>query len=290
MFDKIQKIGEIVAELSTKTVYGISLNNKKFVKLGDSDGDSILFTGLLSTVDPTIDNWALEGVLDSQGSNGMFYRSPARKETNNAGFEHYFSRDMSLGVLAAMTNIDFPQDAGERWLNYIHKSKKFWLPYYSFAPDSRSAITPNLWALMGRVWRYRGESETGQMVRFAGADGDIEVFSAQTCELGYQLHLKVVAAYIKWRISQSREYSQKVGLIAHERIKDNIFYELIAKRHVTEDMLDRYIELYKNLPQTFGHSWIWEKSNISAHLPTCCGWDMIFMGRLLALNFLEGFE
>jgi hypothetical protein len=287
----IDKVKEIVKEAEEKAPYLISKNGKKFAILGESDGDAMLFNGLLSTVIHSYDNWALDAVLDSQGENGMFYRSPHRKETNNEGHEAFFSRDMSHGVLCAMTNVLFPESAAISWLNYIDNLKEWHWLLYKFAPDSRSAITPANWALMGRVWGYRLWKKHDQMKKFNGFDGDFSVIEAKTTDLGYQLHLKVVAAYIKFLINQSREYSQKIAEIAHQRLPDNIFYEFVAKRCFTLDMIERFIEISNRVDfNNFGHSWIWEKSSIESHLESCCGWDLFFMGKLILANQIESYS
>ena len=282
MQKKIDKVKDIITALEPKTSFGISKNGCKYIMLGDSDGDSMLFNGLMSTVIHSADNWALNAVLDSQGDNGMFYRSPRRKEIHNEGYDAFFSRDMAMGVLCAMTNVLFPEQAATSWIKYIDDHKEWHSLLYKFAPDSRSDITPSNWAIMGRVFKYRAWNKHGQMKKFGGFDGDFIIIEAKTTKTGYQLHLKVVAAYIKFLINQSREYSQKVAYIAHQRIPDNIFYEYVSKRYFTEDMIDRFINIAERVDfNKLGHSWIWEKQDISAHLESSCGWDLIFMGRLI---------
>jgi len=251
----------------------------KFAVLGDSDGDACLFNGLLATVKIPM---GINAVLASQSQPGekragMFYRSPLRRATDNAGHPAFFSRDMSLGVLCAYssTTSDIVRNefavSAARWIDWIDHNrtcavKKPW-PLkgclirgpYRFAPDDRSDITPAIWAMMGRVWSHNRWNLHGEMKKWAGSDGDMSVFEAQTCELGYQLHLKAVQAYIKMLINQSREYSQKVGWVAHERLPENLFYEFLATRKITDGMIDRFLEMKPPADQKWGHSWLWEK-------------------------------
>lgn len=284
-------VQQIVKQAEKKAHYRTSKNGKKFAILGESDGDAILFNGLLSTVIHGFDNWALDAVLDSQGDDGMFYRSPARKETNNEGYEHFFSRDMSLGVMCAMTNISFPESSAMAWMEYIDKLKKWWWPYYKFAPDSRSVITPALWGLLNRVWTHRMWPLHGQMKTFKKFDGDFNAIQATFSDLGYQLHLKVVDAYIKYLINQSREYSQMIASIAFKRQPDNIFYEFVYRRYFTKEMIERFILLSSKIDfDNFGHSWIWEKSDIDGHLSTCCGWDLVFIGKLILSSEIQSYS
>jgi hypothetical protein len=267
----------------------------KFAVLGQSDGDAILFNGLLATVWPMDQvNWPQIGVLMSQGDDGMFYRSPRRRGTNNEGYEFFFSRDMATGVIAAATDRSFPMRIWDKWLEYIDKSrpclvkKPKWAgggclvrsPIYRYAPDSRSDISPSCWAMMARVARWREWPENSEMKKYWGTDGDVAVIEAQNCAAGYQLHLKAVDAYIKLLINQSREYSQKVGEIARDRVPGNLFYEFLAERRVTGSMLTKFLKIAPSVSANFGNAWIWEKASIEAELSTSCGWDFLFLGRL----------
>lgn len=274
----------------------------KFAVLGDSDGDACLFNGLLATVKMPM---GINAVLSSQAQPGekragMFYRSPRRRATDNAGYDAFFSRDMALGVLCAYTSaatIPFQVEchrSADAWLHWIDNNrtcsvKKPW-PFkgcmirgpYRFAPDDRSDITPAIWAMMGRVWKHQGWPLHSMMKKFEGSDGDISVIEAQSCELGYGLHLKVVQAYLKMLMGQSAEYSQKVGRIAYSRIPENLFYEFIARRTITDSMIDRYLEMKPPIDYKWGHSWLWEKSEVTlSRILQSCGWDFVFMGKII---------
>ena len=136
-----------------------------FPTKGGDGGDDLLWLGLLSSV--KIPD-AKVAILNSQGVNGMFFRNPMRRSNNNAGYNHFFSRDMAHGPLllfAADRTLINP--FASAWLNYIVKSrpcirkKPKWLGggcwlrgLYRYAPDDRSDITPTMWAIMGRVWKH----------------------------------------------------------------------------------------------------------------------------------------
>ena len=298
-----QKLNEIRKYLDALMVRSPKMHGygTYFATLGDSDGDACLFNGLLASVGlPIGDN----GVTQSQAQHGepmagMFYRSPIRRSygTDLNGHKAYFSRDMALGVLNLFASRRYPphETMAHNWLNWIDHNracvvkKPKWLGggclirgLYRFAPDDRSIITPTIWALMGRVWENRGWPKHPQMEKWKGSDGDASIIEADTCDLGYQLHLKVVQAYIKLLIGQSKEYSKRVGQIAHERIPENLFYEFVERGKITEEMIDRYLEIKPPFDQEFGNSWIWEKSEVTeARIKQSCGWDFIFMGKLI---------
>jgi hypothetical protein len=268
-----------------------------FAILGDSDGDACLFNGLLSTVCPKERvNYAAIAVLASQGDNGMFYRSPRRRETNNEGFGSLFSRDQAMGVLCAATLPAFNGSAWNDWCDYIDgsrpclKKKPKWLgggcwvrsPIYYYAMgDDRCQITPIMWALMGRVSSHRGWDKNSEMEKWNGYDGDACVLQAQNCQAGYELHLEAVGAYLKFLMGQSREYSVRIGEIAHRRVPDNLFYRFLATREIDETLIENYFNMAPPIDSVWGNSWVWEKSLARKELSTCCGWDFVFLGKLI---------
>lgn len=289
---KIAELTNYILELE-KIAPRMTYNNIDFAVLEHSDGDSCLFNGLLSTVGVS---FAERAVLFSQASMnekmpGMFYRSPRRRYTNNEGYTHFFSRDMSLGVLCVYATSEHDlSESARNWLHaikehsYCQVKKPWWLGggcairVFRFAPDDRSIVTPAMWALMNRVWRYRKWPLTAQMKEFDKMDGDASVIEAMHCDLGYQLHLKAVQAYIKLLLGQSREFSEKVGQIAFERVPENLFYEFLTKRKVTGQMLDRFLEIKPDLNKGFGNEWVWEKDAVRPD--KSCGWDFVFLGKL----------
>ena len=137
-----------------------------------------------------------------------------------------------------------------------------------------------MWAMMGRVWAANKWPLHSEMKRWKGADGDMSVIEAGASPLGYQVHLKAVQAYIKLMLGQSKEYSKEVGEICHKRQPDNLFYEFLANRRTTDSMLRRFLEICPNSIDFIpSEKWCWERSVMDFN--KCCGWDMVFMGRLL---------
>lgn len=300
---KLAEIRSYVSGLMT-TSPTMKAFGTNFAVLGHTDGDACLFNGLLSAVSVPM---GAMGVLSSQAQAGeakpgMFYRSPRRRECDNHGFGAYFSRDMALGVLCAYSKPnqskalrnEFMMSKG-KWLHWIDHNraclakKPKWLGGgclirgpYRYAPDDRSLITPAMWAMMGRVWDFQGWPRHAQMKKWDKADGDMSIAQVENSELGYQVHLAAVQAYIKFLIDQSREYSMRVGQIAHERLPENLFYEFLAKRTITDGMIDRYLEMKPPFDQKWGSSWLWEKSEVTGErIAKSCGWDFVFMGKLI---------
>lgn len=268
-----------------------------FAIIGDSDGDACLFNGLLATVCPKDQvNLGAIAVLGSQGADGMFYRSPRRRESGNAGYDSLFSRDQAMGVLCTATLPCFTDHAWFMWCNYIDgsrpclKKKPKWMgggcwlrsPVYYYAMgDDRSTISPIMWALMGRVCDYRLWAKRGEMQKWEGYDGDACVLQANLCDLGYELHLEAVGAYLKFLMGHSREYSVRIGEIAYSRVPDNLFYRFLATRTIDEAFIENYFNMAPPIDSQWGNAWVWEKSSARKELSTSCGWDFVFLGKLI---------
>lgn len=267
----------------------------RFAVMKDSDGDAILFNSLLATVwERSSINWPMISVIMSQGSDGMFYRSPRRRATGNAGYDHFFSRDMATGVLAAATHASFPHQCWSSWIHYIDKSrpcsvkKPKWMgggclirsPIYYYAPDDRSQISPECWSMMGRVAESRELMRHSEMDKWKDMDGDVAVQESENCEPGYQLHLKALDAYIKMLVGQSKEYSLKVGNIAWKRVPDNLFYQFLATRTVSDEMVSRFFSIAPKPGSNWGNGWVWQSSSVREELPYSSGWDFVFLAKL----------
>lgn len=266
-------------------------------KPNNDDGDMTLFNGLLASTGylPSLD-----AVYQSQGQSGafdgMFFRSPYRRLTENKGHPAYFSGDMALGVLLVLSSrygSEYQKTAAARkWMTWINanrecKVKKPWgggclvRGLYRYAPDDRSLINPNMWALMGRVWSANNWDKHSQMKTFEGSDGDYVILEAQQTPLGYRLHLKAIQSYIKLILNQSREYQEKLAKICYSRAPSNLFFKYLA----TKDVTDSDVQLFLNWAPSKeaaikGHCWTWEQEDIENGILNSCGWDFVFLGRL----------
>jgi len=282
------------------TPYGV------FPTKGGDSGDDVLWNGLLATVGYARSQSQVE-CSQAQGGEkraGMWYRNPLRRSNDNEGHAHYFSRDMSLGVLLmfASSNAGGLDSSSALWLDYVNKNracsvkKPAWMgkgclvrsPMYRFSPDDdRSNITPSLWSIMGRVWASKGLPLHSCMQDFAGADGDVSIASADIVPVGYQLHLFAVQAYLKIILGQSAAIRTRIAEICYIRQPDNLFYKLIYQEGVFADDLDLFLGRCPN-PSTFTPAdyWLWEKSDQDPKYS--CGWDWVFLGKLLLSLQLGG--
>ncbi len=270
--------------------------------IGDG-GDDCLWLGLLASVGFAPAAVALRQCQAGPGEAkpGMFYRNPARRANDNAGFGHYFSRDMGMGVLCALGSGIWSSELGYSiayaWQKWIEASrpclqkKPKWLgggclirtPIYYLAPDDRSQITPAFWALMGRVWRENGWNETSEMKRSDGMDGDWSVIEAQNCDIGYQLHLHAIESMLKLFMDQSREYQEKLADICFSRSPDDRFYKILKQKCAVQDDIDWLVDVINNRPAILADNWLFGSSNFSQRVDEkdFCGWDLVFLGYLI---------
>lgn len=288
----LEKVNEYVTKLEDVCPKG-SACGISYAMLGSSDGDAVLFNGLLSAVWPAFqENWPCAAVTLSQAEDGRWFRSPRRD-----GKQQGFSRDMAMGVLLSMCSWGNKFSAG-RWLDYIDsraerpciaklfgkcilKSPK---KIYSFSPgDDRTKITPEVWSLMNRVWEFRGWDDIrhDEMKIWRDMDGDVAVLEAENTNLGYTLHLKAVQAFIKYLIGQSREYSIKVGKICYERQPSNLFYRFLATRLIDDTFVEDYLAQCPHPDSKWGNVWIWQVAHPEDEFLDSCGWDWVFIGKLI---------
>lgn len=265
---------------------------------GGDGGDDILWLGLLATVG---DKDAIEAIDRCQKESGQFFRSPERALNNNYPYKWYFSRDMAMGVLCWLASGNGTKYNADLWIKYIMKlkprcikKKPKWLgggcllrsPMKRYAPDNdgRSDITPSMWALMGRVWRFRGWKETRLMKKYKYMDGDVSCLSAIIND-SYQLHLCAVGAYIKRIIGQSKAYADEVSKICADKERLNIFYSLIEEEVDLSFEAETFLAFAPSPTKPFipRDYWLWEKQYINSAINKgkYCGWDWIFVGKLI---------
>lgn len=270
-----------------------------FPSKGGDGGDDCLWNGLLSSVSQFsgFSQVAHCQAIEGEKRCGMWYRNPLRRSNDNEGHEWYFSRDMALGTLLHFACYSFMwmEHRANIWIDWINSNracavkKPGWMgggclirsPMFRYSPDDdRSNITPVMWALMGRVWRFKGWPLHEYMKKYDKADGDVSIVSAMNVPLGYQLHLLAVQSYLKWMVGQSKAVRQKVSGICFQRQPDNLFYKILSQEAVLMDDIELFLERCPD-PATFQPRdyWLWEKSTQDPE--NSCGWDWVFLGKLI---------
>ena len=294
----INEINTALADITARSIYAMTPYGFAYPSKGGDGGDDCLWLGILSSVGfPDAFDLLMQcQAAPSERDAGMFYRNPVRRFNQQSGF----SRDMAMGVMLGFACDHIGSSVKEphatRWINYIDKSrpcsvkKPKWAgggclirsPIYRYAPDDRSDIPPAGWALMGRVWDANGWKKNGEMRNADGMDGDWSIQEARVCSEGYQLHLHALEGYLKRIIKQSRAYAQEMADICHSRKPENLFYKILAQDAVLDEDIVRFMDICSKWTEP-KPTWIWEQSRISECIENgdACGWDLVFMGRLI---------
>lgn len=269
---------------------------------GGDGGDDALWLGLLASVGAAN---AVDGLLNCQsqgehGRDGMFYRNPERRFNNNVEYgTNYFSRDMGDGVLLGLISVPRERAGfhGCKWINFIMSQwpcsvkKPFSndclirYPFRRLAPqnDTRVDVTPSYWGQIARMFKYHDLPLNNQMAKYWGYDDAIHPTEAKTVPIGYQLHLKAVTSYIRLLTGQSTDISKQIANTCYQRSPSNLFYKVLAQRETTADDFRMFLSICPDWrtfqPQDY---WCWEQANVVDHYNKCCGWDMAFLGYLMA--------
>ena len=290
-------IKSVVSKIESQCYFADSPYGRYPTKGGDG-GDDCLWLGLLSSVEYP---GAFEMLLQCQAVTGeprpgLWFRNPNRRFNGDASF----SRDMAMGVLIGLGNPTYSPDVkwphADAWARWIDESrpclvkKPKWAgggclirsEVYKYSPDDRSDITPSGWGLIGRVWDANGWPKNSHMSSGFGMDGDYDVEEAKYCPFGYVLHLHALEGYLKRIINQSAEYCQKILDICYKRQPDNLLFKILAQNAALDEDLISYLIIASDWkgPQ---YNWLWSTDKIGdAYLSgDACGWDLVFLGRLI---------
>lgn len=256
-------------------------------KLGDH-GDDCLWLGIMSTQGI---HRSFEGLIGCQESTtGQFWRSPERRRTKNAPFTNpVFSRDMAMGVLLGFSRSGFDhiEHFLRRWVSFIMSKPKniLGVPMYKLADgdDSCLIVTPVIWGLMEKLFRAKGCSTSSQMRRWRGYDDTTEFYTVETCSGGFELHLHALGAYLRFLLKSNEKKGTQIARKCFERNKQNLFYKVLSQKGIaSEDDLKKFLEICPE-PSTFEPKphWCWEKADVENYYKECCGWDFVFLGKLL---------
>ncbi len=257
------------------------------------DGDMALFSGLLCA---SGDARGCAQVRNAQGSDGRWWRSP-RRNPDNLGEAHSFSRDMSMGVLLYLAATR-DADAARRWLSWIEDNRPclLWKPFgggcqvrgpHRFCTDDSGGscnVTPGNWGLMGRVFQHLGLPRNDQMRLYDNADGELLWLEAQNAPLGYETHLPAVEVLLKQKLDSSRDNAEKAARILVDRQPDNPFF-VYLKDGPTAAVRRRLFDLCPSFEApSLGsrHQWAWERDTADQAWRDSAGWDCLFLANLVA--------
>lgn len=257
------------------------------------DGDMTLFNGLLCA---SGDKLGCQAVKRSQTLNGQWWRSPRRARTSNLGDRNSFSRDMALGVLLYLVETKDTQ-AANRWWTWIKNNRPCSLQnpfngkcmikgFYRYCKDDndfRCTITPGMLYNMSLVWKHIGLQPPSAMKSKLGEKEDqiIHVLAKDT-KVGYQLHLKSVAAFLKMSMHIHKTRTKKLVEVLIQKQPNNLFFQYLDKGQ-SPSLAQRLVEICPD--HHFSgrlHQWSWERDTKQQAWQNSMMWDCIFMANLLA--------
>ena len=254
------------------------------------DGDAVIFNGLLCGAG---DERGCETVRNAQSPTGQWFRSPRRVE-GNLGERHSFSRDQTMGVLLYLVQSK-DRAAAERWMNWIenHRACEIASPFGGCAvwalprvctdDDQMSCtITPGLWSLVSRVWKYL-ELPLNQWMRTNdNLDYELHPVEANTSPLGYATHLNGVHNFLKLLLNVASGSRQRAAEILVQRQPENPFFRWLRDGQ-SATLKTRILDLCPkpNTPQDHWNQWSWERETAEQAWGASMGWDCLFMAKLL---------
>lgn len=233
--------------------------------MSDTDGDSMLWAGLMQAVG---DKRSTLGIQMCQTPDGRLWRAPQR--VNNQP-QNSFSRDMALGfILYVQASGDYA--AADRWVRYI-KSTGGLFPARE-STDTRHIATPALWWTMSYVGikvplMYR-------LTRFLLKPyNQLELIFTPK---GYQTHLKAVQTLVMAIRSGKRD--TKFGQALLDREPNNPFFMWLAGK--TEEAVETnlYLKTIHDANPGKGTQWAWQRTDSEEAWRDSMGWDFLFIDML----------
>jgi hypothetical protein len=244
------------------------LNTYGMPKFPDTDGDSMLWAGMMQAVG---DRRSTVGIKMCQSEDGRLWRAPSR--VNNQP-ENSFSRDMALGfILYVQATGDYAMV--DKWTAYIKKTRGLFPANES--TDSRHLVTPALWWCMSyagikvpliyRLTRSLLKPYNRLELKFTPG--------------GYQIHLKAVQALILAIYEGKRD--KKFGEMLLQREPRNPFFMWLAGNTTGALEMSKHFKTIHDQNPGEGTQWAWQRTNSEKAWKDSCGWDFLFIEMLCKL-------
>lgn len=253
-----------------------ALSNKdgQAIKEGQTgDGDSLLWSGLLSFSGAWSQGQIINRCMDSEG---RLWRS-----TTRVGKEEYnsFSRDMELGFLAHVAGYPSSCSINSSKNHNIHIRK-----HKKLAPlgDERVFLTPGLAGLINIVYRNYYNPKIGNFWRFF--HGLIMFISAITAPKGFRLHLVAIHLMIRQQMKYGRLMNWIVSKIISAREPKNVFFMILADKDINSVLSNFYSQVPWEEPDN-KTQWSQERTySEHAYEDSMC-WDFIFLILLMKKRY-----
>ena len=233
----------------------------------DTDGDSMLWAGLMQAVG---DTRSTLGIKMCQTSDGRLWRAPSR--VNNQP-QNSFSRDMALGfLLYVQASGDYAM--ADKWTTYI-KSTGGLFPAVE-STDTRHIATPALWWAMSYagIKVPLGYRLTRCLLK------PYNRFELKFTPRGYQTHLKAVMSLIMAIHDGKRD--TKFGKELSNREPKNPFYMWLAGRTNEAAAQNAFFKSEHAKNPGTGTQWGYQRDDDEEAWRDSMGWDFLFIEMLIS--------
>lgn len=244
--------------MSLLEVYGMPIE-------ADSDGDSMLWSGLMQAVG---DTKSTLGIKMCQDSTGRLWRAPSRVFNQS---KNSFSRDMALGfILYVQASGDY--EMADKWTTYI-KSTGGLFPSAE-STDTRHIATPGLWWAMS----YAGIKVplVYRLTRFLLRP--YNRFELIFTPRGYETHLKAVMELIL--VIRDGKRNTKFGQTLLNREPNNPFFMWLAGKTDYALATSRKLKQLHDISPGKGTQWAWQRTDSEQAWLDSMGWDFLFIEML----------
>lgn len=260
------------------------------------DGDITLFAGLLCASGEDV---GCETVKNSQDSDGRWFRSPRRKNTNNLNAPNSFSPDMALGAqLYTITRKDSPSQ--KKWLAWIDKSRPCWVgsgescfrgPVLRFCTDDTEkgcTVKPKDAGILSLVNKSLGVSFDNKDLNDLINQQSINLFdlifvNSQVNDSGYPRHLVGTSVYLLRLAGYNSPKLDAAAVTLASKNPENPFFLYLAgkEKSVVASTLRKFCPSTNSSIPKEKVEWAWERDESDQAWTRSMLWDCIFIGNLL---------
>lgn len=149
--------------------------------------------------------------------------------------------------------------------------------------EAHCVLTPNLYALMYKTWKYIGLEPSINMKVFRAADGEESMISQiKKVDPGVELHLKAVTALIR-RVTHRGATSKMIDAIVEKDDKNpfHLYLDNAPLKKIVEAFAPMLTLTLDDMRANRGHQWTWERDSADEEWRDSMGWDLIFIKNLL---------
>jgi hypothetical protein len=242
------------------------------------DGDGVLFTGLVISVDPQPE--MIQFIKDSVDEvSGKPYRSPEHKracQTDPTNEVCNFSRDHTLGHIITAASTKDCTTLSKVYTYIINHNDRVCDGTYA-----QCSVSVGLFDLMGDTFESCGMKRPAKTT-FPDLITSMGPFTTAVFNDTFPLELAVDHAYVKFLTGKYSKYWDKILAKAIQQRPESVYFQYLYNKLVAGSpdsnkyYAEQVIKLIDDWKQP-GSSWLWQWYEYD----NSNGWDIYFMGKML---------